>query len=304
MEEDSRKKSIGYRVLYAIAYLHALLPFSVLYILSDVLYVFAYHMIRYRRPMVRKNLENAFPAKSEKEITKIEKKFYHHLCDYFVETLKTLRLTDKEVRKRMKFENPEIINRLTKNGNSCLLSLGHYGNWEWVPSIGLYLEHGVEQGLIYKQLHSQAFDQLFLRIRSRFSPRPIEMRSAFRKMIKSRNDGKTMVIGFLTDQRPPQNMEHYWTRFLNQETLVQTGMERIAKQLAFSVVYLDIEKVKRGHYVGKFFVVTPDASQEPEFAVMERYMRKLEETVLHEPAYYLWSHNRWKFKRETKPVNP
>ncbi len=303
MEEDNRKKSIGYRVLYAMVYLHALLPFSVLYVLSDVLYFIAYRLIGYRRAMVRKNLTNAFPSKSEKEIVKIEKKFYHHLCDYFVETIKTLRLTDKEVRKRMKFENPEIINRLTKDGKSCLLSLGHYGNWEWVPSIGMYLEPGVEQGLIYKQLHSQAFDALFLRIRSRFSPKPIEMRSAFRKMIQSRNDGKTMVIGFLTDQRPPRNLEHYWTRFLNQETLVQTGMERIAKQLAFSVVYLDIEKVKRGHYVGKFFVITPDASQEPEFTVMERYMRKLEETVLHEPAYYLWSHNRWKFTRERKPVN-
>lgn len=303
MEEDNRKKSIGYRVLYAMVYLHALLPFSVLYVLSDVLYFIAYRLIGYRRTMVRKNLTNAFPSKSEKEIVKIEKKFYHHLCDYFVETIKTLRLTDKEVRKRMKFENPEIINRLTKDGKSCLLSLGHYGNWEWVPSIGMYLEPGVEQGLIYKQLHSQAFDALFLRIRSRFSPKPIEMRSAFRKMIQSRNDGKTMVIGFLTDQRPPRNLEHYWTRFLNQETLVQTGMERIAKQLAFSVVYLDIEKVKRGHYVGKFFVITPDASQEPEFTVMERYMRKLEETVLHEPAYYLWSHNRWKFTREPKSVN-
>ncbi len=303
MEEDNRKKSIGYRVLYAMVYLHALLPFSVLYVLSDVLYFIAYRLIGYRRAMVRKNLTNAFPSKSEKEIIKIEKKFYHHLCDYFVETIKTLRLTDKEVRKRMKFENPEIINRLTKDGKSCLLSLGHYGNWEWVPSIGMYLEPGVEQGLIYKQLHSQAFDALFLRIRSRFSPKPIEMRSAFRKMIQSRNDGKTMVIGFLTDQRPPRNLEHYWTRFLNQETLVQTGMERIAKQLAFSVVYLDIEKVKRGHYVGKFFVITPDASQEPEFTVMERYMRKLEETVLHEPAYYLWSHNRWKFTREPKSVN-
>lgn len=303
MEEDNRKKSIGYRVLYAMVYLHALLPFSVLYVLSDVLYFIAYRLIGYRRTMVRKNLTNAFPSKSEKEIVKIEKKFYHHLCDYFVETIKTLRLTDKEVRKRMKFENPEIINRLTKDGKSCLLSLGHYGNWEWVPSIGMYLEPGVEQGLIYKQLHSQAFDALFLRIRSRFSPKPIEMRSAFRKMIQSRNDGKTMVIGFLTDQRPPRNLEHYWTRFLNQETLVQTGMERIAKQLAFSVVYLDMEKVKRGHYVGKFFVITPDASQEPEFTVMERYMRKLEETVLHEPAYYLWSHNRWKFTREPKSVN-
>lgn len=301
MEEEKPKKSIGYRALYAVVYLHALLPFSVLYVLSDILFFFAYRVVRYRKDLVRKNLKNSFPAKSDKEITTIEKKFYRHLCDYFVETIKTLTLSDEEARKRMKFENPEIINRLTKNGSSCVLSLGHYGNWEWVPSIGLYLMPDVEQGLMYKQLHSEAFDNLFLKIRSRFSPRPIEMKSAFRKMIKLCNDGKKMVIGFLTDQRPPKYLDQYWTRFLNQDTLVQTGMERVARQLSYAVVYLDIEKVKRGYYVGKFYVITPDASQEPEFAIMERYMRKLEETVLHEPAYYLWSHNRWKYQRKQQP---
>lgn len=300
MEEEKSKKSFGYKLLYAIVYLHALLPFWVLYLLSDLLYFIAYYLVRYRRTVVRKNLTNAFPTKSEKEISEIEKEFYRHLCDYFVETIKTLTISDEEARKRMKFENPEMINRITKGGSSCILSLGHYGNWEWVTSIGMYLMPDVKQGLMYKQLRSEAFDRLFLKIRSRFSPRPIEMRSAFRKMIKLRNDGKKMVIGFLADQRPPENPSQYWTTFLNQDTLVQTGMERIARQLNYAVVYLDIEKVKRGYYVGKFFFITADASQEPEFTVMERYTRKLEETVLNDPAYYLWSHNRWKYTKKTE----
>jgi KDO2-lipid IV(A) lauroyltransferase len=263
-----------------------------------MLYPIVYYVVKYRQKVVRKNLVNSFPCKSQKEIDHIEKKFYRHLCDYFVETIKTLRLSDKEVSKRMKFENPEIINYLTKNGNTCFLSLGHYGNWEWVPSIGMHLQNNVEQGLIYKQLKSEAFNRLFLNIRNRFSPVPIEKDSALRKIIKQRNDGKAMVIGFLTDQRPPKYQEQYWTTFLSQDTLVQTGMERIARQLGFAIVYLDIVKVKRGHYVGTFSVITPDASQEKEFAVMERYMRRLEETILNEPAYYLWSHNRWKFKKK------
>lgn len=291
------KQHLGYRLLYGIAYLHALLPFSVLYVLSDVLFLVVYYLVRYRRRLVRKNIQNAFPERTEKEIRQIERKFYRHLCDYAVETVKMLHFSDKEARKRMKFENPEIINRLTKNGNSCILSLGHYGNWEWVTSIGLYLLPGVEQGFVYKQLKSKAFDELFLRIRSRFSPKAVEMRNVFRKMIATRNEGKTMVVGFITDQRPSHYSDEYWTQFLHQDSLVRVGMERIARQLKLSVVYLDIEKVKRGYYVGKFYVITPDAAQEPEFAVMERYMRRLEETVLREPAYYLWSHNRWKFKR-------
>lgn len=298
MDDEGRKMGRGYSLLYVVAYFHALLPFSILYLLSDILYFGIYYLVRYRRKLVRRNLENAFPEKSRKQIVKLEKKFYRHLCDYFVETIKTLRLSDEEARRRMKFENPEIINRLTADGKSCILSLGHYGNWEWVPSIVMYLQPGVKQGLIYKELHSSAFNSLFLKIRSRFSPRPIEMLSAYRQMIKLQQAGERMVVGFLTDQRPPRYHDQYWTTFLHQDTLVQTGMEKIARLLACAIVYLDVTKVKRGHYVGRFFVITPDASLEPEFVIMERYIRKLEETVLKEPAYYLWSHNRWKFKRK------
>lgn len=298
-DEERNKKSIGYSLLYAVTYLHALLPFSVLYFLSDILYFVVYYMVRYRRKMVRRNIKKSFPGKSEKKIIRIEKDFYHHLCDYFVETIKTLHISDEEVQKRMKFENPEIIDRLTAGGNSCILSLGHYANWEWVTTIGFHLSSDTKKGLVYKKLHSDAFDRLFLKIRSRFQSTPIEMRSAYRKLIESKRNNETVVVGFLTDQRPPKSKGHYWTMFMNQDTVVQTGMERIAKLLGLSIVYLDITKVKRGHYVGKFFVITPDASNEPEFEIMERYINKLEDTIKKDPAYYLWSHNRWKFKKES-----
>lgn len=298
MDDGERnKKSIGYKLLYGVTYLHALLPFSVLYLISDILYLLIYYVVRYRRKLVRRNIKNSFPCESEKKIIRIEKDFYRHLCDYFVETIKTLHISDEEVQKRMKFENPEMINRLTASGNSCILSLGHYANWEWVTTLGFHLSPGVKQGLVYKELHSNAFDKLFLEIRGRFQAIPIEMNSLYRKLIESRNNGERVVVGSLTDQRPPKSTGHYWTTFMNQDAVVQTGMERIAKLLSFSIVYLDITKVKRGYYVGKFYVITPDASNEPEFEIMERYINKLEETIKKEPAYYLWSHNRWKFKK-------
>jgi len=292
-----RKKSPAYSLLYGVLYLHALLPFRLLYMMSDILCWFAYHLVRYRRVHVRKNLMNAFPDKPIMEIKQIERDFYHHLCDYFVESIKTLHMSDEAARERMKFENREIIESWTKEGNSCLLCLGHYANWEWVTSIGLHLLPRAELGLIYKRLHSEAFDQLFLKIRSHFGAKPIEMKSAFRKMIRLKNEGKTMTVGFLADQRPSRKQDQYWTTFLNQDTPVQTGMGKIAAHLGLPVAYLDITKVKRGYYIGKIQVISTDASKEPEFAIMERYMRKLEETVLKEPAYYLWSHNRWKFKK-------
>lgn len=297
-DSDLNNKSIGFSLLYAVTYLHALLPFSVLYFLSDILYFIVYHVVGYRRKLVRRNLMNSFPGKSEKKIIEIEKKFYHHLCDYFFETIKTLHISDEEVQKRMKFENPEMISRLTSEGNSCLLSLGHYGNWEWVTTLGSQLPTDFKLGLVYKELHSKAFDRLFLKIRSRFHPLPIEMRNAYRKLIEYKRNGEKVIVGFLTDQRPPMNTGHYWTTFMNQDALVQTGMERIAKLLGFSVVYLDITKVKRGYYIGKFYAISTDATTEPEFEIMERYIDKLEETIKKDPAYYLWTHNRWKFKKE------
>ncbi|MGI6048832.1 MAG: lysophospholipid acyltransferase family protein [Petrimonas sp.] len=296
---EKNNKGIGFHLLYGVVNLIAMLPFGVLYILSDFLYIIVYYVVGYRKKVVRKNLVNSLPHKKEDDIIRIEKKFYHHLCDYGVETIKTLRISEKEIRKRMVFKNPEIVNRLTKDGNSCLLSLGHYGNWEWVTSIGLYLLPEVESGHVYKTLKSKAFDELFLKIRSRFKPKPIEMKRIYRTIIQKKNDGKAMVIGFLSDQRPPKNhSDEYWTTFLNQDTQVQTGMERIAQQFGFAVVYLDIKKVKRGHYVGDFSVITADGSNEEPHAIMGKYTRKLEETILYEPAYYLWSHNKWSRKKK------
>lgn len=299
-EEDSNKKSFGYSLLYAVTYLFALLPFSVLYVFSDILYFIVYYIVRYRRKIVRKNLNNSFPEKSESQIIKIEKEFYHHLCDCYFEAIKLLNISEEEMKIRMKFENPEIIERLTASGNSCILGLGHFANWEWVSSIILHLESRLKLGFLYKELHSKAFDQLFLKMRSGFGAVPIEKLSAFRRMVHFKQEKQSMLVGFLSDQRPPRNVNQYWTKFLNQDTNVQNGMERIAKHLGCSIVYLDIKKVKRGYYVAKIFVITPDASDEPDNLIMERYIRKLEESVIRDPALYLWSHNRWKFN---KPSN-
>lgn len=291
--------NIKYYLLYGISYIHALLPWSLLYFLSDVLFVVLYRLVRYRRKIVRVNLQNAFPEKSVIEIEKIERQFYHFLCDYYIETIKLLHISDEDVKRRMKFENPELLNELTKDGNSCLLSLGHYGNWEYVSSIGFYLFPELFQGQIYHKLRDGAFDRFFLKIRSRFSPLSIEMSDAMRTIVHNRQQGKAMVIGFINDQRPRRNAGQHWTRFLNQDTPALIGMERIARKFGFSVVYLDLRREKRGHYVGRFSVITTNASKEEKFAVTEQYMRLLEKTILRDPAYWLWSHKRWKFKRET-----
>ncbi len=297
---DKKRKGIGYYLVYGTFSLIAMLPFGVLYFISDILYGLVYKVVGYRKKVVRKNLRNSFPEKSKSELMHIEKEFYRHFCDYFVETIKTLRITDKEIRERMVFENIDVIDELTKDGNSCLLSMGHYGNWEWIPSIILHIPERIKLGMVYKRLSSKDFEDLFLRIRARFGPKAIEMKSIYRTIVRNRNEGVTMLLGFLNDQRPRKHANEYWLKFLNQDTLAQTGMERIASQMGFAVAYLDIVKVKRGYFKCSVSAITPDASKEDEHFVTDTYTRKLEQTIKNNPAYYLWTHNKWS---RTKPTD-
>ena len=289
-----------YYILFAWMYLHALLPFRVLYILSDILYFFVYKIAGYRLKVVRHNLQTCFPEKTKQERLTIEREFYHHFCDYFVETLKLLHISDEEMQRRMQFNNVEQIKELMKDGNSALMFLGHYCNWEWVTSINLdFKQEGkILLGEIYKPLKNKAIDDLFLKIRSRFGSLAISKQDTFRVIVKLRNEGKQTLIGFMADQTPAWRNIHYWTPFLNQETPVFTGVERIAKQTGFAVVYLDMEKVKRGHYKATVRLITDDPKEEPENNITETYIRAMEKTILRNPAYWLWTHKRWKRTRE------
>ncbi len=297
-------KPVGYHLIYGVLKLHALLPLRVLYLFSDMLFVLVYHLVRYRRKMVRRNLTNSFPDKSKKEILTIEKEFYHHFCDYFFETIKLLHISDEEMRQRMKFSGMDyVVADAMKDNKSCIMYLGHYGNWEWVTSIGLHIPKDVVTAQIYQLISSKSFDEIFLKIRTRFKSLNIERKETMRRIIKLRNDGEQLLFGFISDQRPPRYYDQYWTKFLNQDTLTLTGTERIARKAKFSVVYLDIEKTKRGHYLGTASLITSDASKTAEFAITEMYMRKLEQTILRQPAYYLWTHNRWKFAKKKEVIN-
>jgi len=280
-------------------FLHALLPLRMLYVLSDILYFFVYKVASYRLKVVRNNLEASFPEKTAKERRNIERRFYHHFCDYFVETLKLLHISDKEMQKRMKFENVDQVKDLMKDGNSVLMYLGHYCNWEWVPSINLmFKEEGKILGEIYKPLRSKAMDDIFLKIRSRFGSLGIPKNDTLRVIVKLRKEKKQILIGFMADQTPSVRNIHYWTNFLNQDTPVFTGVERIAKQTGFAVVYLDMEKIKRGYYKSTVRLISEHSQSEPEFKITETYIQAMEKTILRDPAYWLWTHKRWKRTRE------
>jgi KDO2-lipid IV(A) lauroyltransferase len=254
--------------------------------------------VRYRRKIVRKNLENSFPDKNKKAIIRLEKEFYHHFCDYFFETIKLLHISDEEMKRRFVFKNQEILEEKTKNGNSALMMLGHYGNWEWVTSITLWSnDPEAVFAQIYRPLKNKIFDRFFINLRKRFHSVGFAKNDTLREIVKYKRNGTKLIIGFISDQKPSLNNIHYWTRFLNQDTAILTGAERIAKQTGFIVGYLDVKKLRRGYYEVDVKIISEDPVSTGEFEITERYARLMEETILRNPSRWLWTHNRWKHKK-------
>ncbi len=291
-------KKVLYYAVFAFWYFISLFPLKLLYVLSDGLFYLVYYVVRYRRPLVRKNLTSSFPDKSEGEIVKIEKGFYSWFCDYIVETLKLFTMSKEQMCRRMVFRNTEAIEKAVAEGRSCAVYLGHYGNWEWISSLPLWVSDKATCLQIYHVLENKAFDALFLRVRSRMGSDSIPMEDTLKSIIRRKAEGQRMVIGFIADQVPLWNSIHYWSNFLHHDTPVFTGTERIAKHQDMAVFYLDVTRPKRGYYEAEFKLVSDKIQEEPKFAVTESYMKLLEATIRRAPQYWLWSHNRWKRTHE------
>ena len=290
-------KFLFYIVLF-VWYLLSLLPLRILYVLSDILFVLAYYVFRYRKRLVRKNLIDSFPEKKESDIIKIEKGFYLFLCDYIVESMKLLTMSKKNLQRRMVFKGTETVNEIIADGQSCAIYLGHYCNWEWITSLPLYVTKDAQCGQIYHPLENKDFDRLFLRLRERMGAVCIPMAETLRRIVEFKKKGKQVVVGYISDQVPYWNNIHYWTNFLHHDTPVLTGTERIAKSANHAVFYMDVKCVRRGYYECEFKLITREPKKYKDFELTEIYFRELEKTIQRDPKYWLWSHNRWKRTHE------
>lgn len=288
-----------YQLLYGFVWLMSLLPLRVLYVLSDVIYFLIYYVVKYRRQVVHANLTSAFPEKSEAEICKIEKKFYSFFADYIVETIKLCTISRKEIRRRMEFVGvEEMVDGLdSSHKNFAFIYLAHYCNWEWVSSLALWIhdvDAKVAAGQIYHPLKNASFDRLFLKMRGQFDGDNIGMKETLRYILRKRNQHVPTIIGFIADQAPKWNSIHHWTDFLHHKTPVFTGTEQIAKQVDALVYYAHVERVKRGYYRCTITKVTDDAKSWSDYDLTDAYFAHLASTIQIEPAYWLWSHKRWK----------
>lgn len=287
-----------YVLLFSIWYLLSLLPMRVLYVISGGLYLLLYRIVGYRRKVVKKNLTGSFPEKSEEKLRKIEQGFYHFFCDYLVETVKLMTISQEEMKRRIKFRGAELIDEIIGSGQSVTLYVGHYCNWEWASSIPLWINPSTWGGQVYHPLENKVFDKLFLNIRERMGAHCIAMQDTLREVMKHKCENQPIVMGYISDQKPLWVNIHHWVNFLHHDTPVLTGTERIARKMNHAVLYVDIQRVRRGYYEAEFKCITREPQKLKEYELTDIYFEMLEKSIRRAPEFWLWSHNRWSRTRE------
>jgi KDO2-lipid IV(A) lauroyltransferase len=288
-------QALAYYIALPFIYLLAIIPYPLFHVKTYGAYLFLYYVIGYRKKVVRQNLKNAFPQKTDAERRQIEKKFYRYLCDLFLETFKTLIFSKQKAIEHCKLnaDAQKLFDNYYAQKKSLIIVLGHFGNWEWAGNtFALQCKHQLY--VIYHPLQNKQFNNLTIKMRTRFGTKLIAMRETYKEMVKLKDE--INATAFIADQTPaPDNA--YWTNFLNQHTPVFWGPERIAKKMNYPVVYVSVKRIKRGYY--EIFAETlfenPKDTKEGE--ISQAHTRKLEKDIIAQPEIWLWSHKRWKHKR-------
>ncbi len=297
-QEMSLSDRLRYYIVLSLVRLLALIPFRGLYILSDILFYPFYHIIRYRRKLVRRNLIEAFPTYDTCRIIEIEKKFYHFFIDMAFESCKLISMSPKEIEKRIKFGNIEMINEMLQNGRSLSIFLGHYGNWEWMSLTGLWLYKEAVIVQIYHKLRNKAMDKIMRRLRERQGNICVDMYKTIRFMAEAAKDDRAYMIGFIADQSPKKREVKHFLHFLNHEIPVLTGSEKATKHFGYEAVYINMKRVRRGRYECEFSLLHDNPQSLPDFELTSLYFKRLEQEIIENPEYYLWTHNRFKHVRK------
>ncbi len=283
-------------LFYPILWFISILPFRVIYILSDLVYFLVYYVVRYRRKVVKENLALALPHLSAKERLVIEKKSYQHLCDIFLEMGKTMGMSRKEMSKRFHILNEEIFREYEEQNKSIMLMASHYASWEWLLTIN---NATTLKGMgVYKRISNNYFDKLIRDIRSRFGTELVVTRETIPYIAKKEKEKIACVYGFASDQSPKKDRILHWCDFMGVEAPVHTGSEMIAKKYNIEVVFIKVKRVKRGDYVFNLIPISKTTKQEPQFKITEDFIKLVENQILEAPEFYFWTHKRWKHKKE------
>jgi len=284
---------LSYILVYPFIWLLSILPFRVLHFISDGFYYLLYYVIGYRKKVVFNNIKLAFPEKSDKEVLQITKKSYRHFIDVFVEIIKLFTISKKQLAKRFKAGNLDLLNAFEKQHRSVLLMGGHYANWEWIFLLNTQIKFNGYA--VYKKLNNKYFEKKIVETRGRFNTNLVNTKAIFSVMTKNSKENRLSLYGFLGDQSPQVSKTHYWSHFFGVENLpIHTGAELLAKKHDLPVVFFKTKRVKRGYYEVNFDLITDDPKSFKDYEITDIYLRKVEEQVKEAPEFYFWTHKRFK----------
>lgn len=273
------------------------LPFWLLYGIGSFGVWILANVVQYRKEVIEANLKAAFPNKSDTEILKIRKAFYRHFVDLAMETLKSFSMNESAISKRFKLENPELLNSYFKENRSVILYTAHIGNWEWFSFLPYYFKE-VEVGSFYQKLSSGFFENTMLKMRQKHGLNCVDSDNGYRYMLKQKSSGKVGLNCIIGDQSPRKSATKHWVEFLNQDTAFLVGANRIARKLDQVMIYPHFTKLKKGHYSVKFELISDRPNEEAPGFLIENYSQLLEANIKECPELWLWSHRRWKLKKE------
>ncbi len=292
-------QKVYYSLVFYSLGLISLLPFWVLYGISNFFYLII-RLIGYRKDVITENLRYSFPEKSEEELVDIRNKFYRHFSDLFVETIKLQTMSKRSIRKRILFENIECLDKIYDQGRDVQLVTGHYGTWEWPSVANSFMK--AQFCAIYKPLHNRVFDRYFVELRSKKRTLNFPMKSVFKDILNLKRNDVRYVLGVIADQTPGRPEIQYVTSFLNQNTPVHMGLEKMAKKFDDYVVFMKAEKIKRGYYKLVFTPIIENPKERAKYEITNIAMKYIQDAIVEKPEYYLWSHKRWKHIKHRAPV--
>jgi len=292
--ENFWKRSLN-QMIVGVIILISWLPFWILYIISDFLFLLINYVIRYRKKIIIENLTNAFPEKTDKEIKIIVRKFYRNFCDLAIETVKHYNLSETQIKKRITYKGTDLLNNYFDKGKNVIVLAMHHNNWEWCSSVQLFLNHVVL--MIYDPIRgNQAFEKFLLKSREKWGGLGIPVHKSVRTIFDLNKKGKHTVLWLAADQTPAETSK-FWALFLNREAPFFSGPEKIAKKTNQPVIFHRTKKIKRGYYEVEFITLFENPAEVSEKDILLGYIEKMEEIIREEPEFYLWSHRRWKHKR-------
>ncbi|MBL4734292.1 MAG: lysophospholipid acyltransferase family protein [Flavobacteriales bacterium] len=290
-----------YYLVLAVLWVIALLPTPLLYLLADFIYLIAYRIVGYRKQVVYANLTNAYPDLSEDEIKSIAKSFYHNFCDYLVETVKLIHGNESSTRNMVSFINTELIDKLYKDKRGIMMLQGHFFNWELALMLGQE-EGQYQRYVVYQKLESALSEKMIYRLRGRYGTKLLAMYETVGVIKENESVDRSTYVPSMyqlgADQSPMRHKIEYWSRFMNQDAAIFLAPERLSKEHGLAVVYLDLQKVSRGKYIIEYSLITDEPAETDQYFITEAYVKKLEKAIDRNPSNWLWTHKRWKNKKE------